>query len=158
MLYTTHFRSCSFAALLCVAPFALATTFGCGGKVAAQTDNEGGSSASSSGSSSGGGSGSSDSSSGSDSSDAGGSDAEVECSLPPPSQFGGHCTMCNGEWYCPFPRYPQPSCPEGVQIYDPCGQDTSGCIECASDGAVTSWSCMQNQFVLGLSVGTTCSP
>jgi hypothetical protein len=167
MLYATHLQGLSgvssHATLCGVLLLAAVTTLGCGGKVSAQTDNDGGGSgggsgSASSGSGSGGGSsGSNGSSSGSDSSDAGGSDAQGACSLPPISDYGGTCTLCDGDWYCPKPRTPQPPCPPGTEYASPC---TSTCVECQADGSAIYYpTCSMGVYSPGgVYLGFSCSP
>lgn len=83
-------------------------------------------------------------------------DGAVACMLPPFSREGGQCTFCDGEWYCPQPRMPMPPCPPNVQDYDPCPWNVAGCSGCGSDGTITTWYCMQGEYVLGTDRGFTC--
>jgi hypothetical protein len=142
--------------------------FACGGEIdhvdggapsggsSPSSGSVGGSSSGSS--SSGSGSGGSTTSDASSQSEGGSSDAAVVCTQPPESMYGGQCTFCDDEWYCPLPQNPLPACPAGVRAYDSCGQYTSGCIACTPDGSITNWFCVMGEFALPTRRGYSCSP
>ena len=76
-----------------------------------------------------------------------------------PAAQGKHrsCTLCGGMWYCPEPRTPEPPCPPGVTFRAPC---TTNCIQCASNGLVTEYSCGGGTppFYDGTFTPFTCTP